>query len=126
MTPELPQNPYFSPPRESTFGEEEVCSHVRSEFYNMRSCFLDRLACSQVFDRDRFEALLLWFDTLRRCCAVGGLPMAASDFDQFDTIADYLEQEATYSRNQRAECAAAHARWLGIMHQFHVLPEAER
>lgn len=124
MTTEPTQNPYFRPPRESTLGEEEVCSHVRAEFYDIRQSFLDRLACAQVFDRDRFEALLLWLDTLQRCCAVGGLPMAASDFDHFDSIAGFLEQEATYSRNQQAECAAAHARWLGIMRQFRVLPEA--
>jgi hypothetical protein len=126
MTTEPPQNPYFRPPPESKLGDEEVCSHVRAEFYDIRSRFLNRLACAQVFDRERFEALLLWLDTLRRCCAVAGSPMAASDLDQFDTIAGYLEQEATYSRNQRAECAEAHARWLGIMDQFRVLPEAGR
>jgi hypothetical protein len=80
------------------------------------------LACANVFDRERFEALLLWLDTLQRSCAAADLPLADSDFDQFSEIAGHLEQEATYSRDQRAECAAAHARWLGVMRQFHLLP----
>jgi len=126
MTSEPPQNPFFRPPRESTLGDDEVRSHVRAEFYDIRSRFLDRLACARVFDRERFEALLLWLDTLRRCYAAADLPMAASDFDQFSDIAGYLEQEATYSRDQRAECAAAHAQWLGIMRQFRLLPEEGR
>jgi hypothetical protein len=49
--------------------------------------------------------------------------MAESDFDRFSDIAGYLEQEATYSRDQRAECAAALARWLDVMRQFRLLPE---
>ena len=90
----------------------------------MRSRFLDRLACAQVFDRELFEALLLWLDTLSRCYAAADLPMASSEFVHFDKIAGYLEQEATYSRTQRAECVAAHAQWLSVMHRFHLLPEA--
>lgn len=123
MNPEPPQNPFFRPPRESALGDEEVRGHVRAEFYDIRSRFLDRLACARVFDRERFEALLLWLDTLRRCCAAAGLPMAASDFDQFRAIADCLEQEAIYSPDQRAECAAAHAHWLDIIRQFNLSPE---
>lgn len=122
MTTE-PQNSFFRPPPESTLGEDDVRSHVRAEFYDIRSRFLDRLACANVFDRERFEALLLWLDTLRRSCAAAGLPMAVSDFAQFSDIASYLEQEAAYSRDQRAECAAAHRQWLDMMRQFHLLPE---
>ncbi|OYW74461.1 MAG: hypothetical protein B7Z37_17690 [Verrucomicrobia bacterium 12-59-8] len=123
MISESPPNPFFRPPRESTLGDDEVRSHVRAEFHDIRSRFLDRLACACVFDRERFEALLLWLDTLRRCYVAANLPMAASDFDKFSEIADYLEQEAAYSRDQRAECAAALSQWLGIMRQFHLLPE---
>lgn len=123
MTSTLQQNPFFMPPDESKLGDDEVRSHVRSEFFDIRSQFLDRLACAQVFDRERFQALLLWLDALRRCYAAAGLPMAASDFVQFDTIAGYLEQEAAYSRDQRAECAAAYAQWLKVMSQFNLLPD---
>src|ERR1700744_42277 len=107
-----PGNPFFKPPRESTLGDDEVRSHVRAEFYDIRSRFLDRLACARVFDRERFEALLFWLDTLRRCHAAADLPMAAADFDQFKDIASCLEQEAAYYRDQRAEWAAGHMQWL--------------
>jgi hypothetical protein len=120
-----PQNPFFRPPRESTLGDDEVRSYVRAEFYDIRSRFLDQLACARVFDRERFEALMLWLDTLRRCYVAANLPMAASDFDQLNDISSYLEQEAAYSRDQRAECAAAHTQWLGIMRQFRLLPEEQ-
>ncbi len=123
MTSEPPQNRFFRAPRESELADDEVRSYVRSQLFDVRSRFLDRLACAQVFDRELFEALLLWLDTLRRCYAAAELPMAASDFDQFNRIADYLEQEATHSRDQRAECLAAHTQWLGVMRQFHLLPE---
>ena len=123
MTSEPSENSFFRPPRESTLAGDEVRSHIRAEFFEVRSRFLDRLACARVFDRERFEALLLWLDTLRRSYAAADLPMPVSDCDQFSSIASYLEQEATYSRDQRAERAAAHAQWLGIMHQFHLLPE---
>lgn len=123
MTSEPPQNRFFRAPRESELADDEVRSHVRTEFFDVRSRFLDRLACAQVFDRELFEALLLWLDALRRCSTAADLPMVASDFDQFSTIAGYLEQEATYSRDQRAECVAAHTQWLGVMHKFHLLSE---
>lgn len=117
------QNYFFRPPGESALGDDEVRSRVRAEFFDIRTRFLARLVCSQVFDGERFEALLLWLDTLRRCYSAADLPMQASDFSQFSAIADALEQGATYSRDQRAECAAAHATWLGVMRQFHLLPE---
>jgi hypothetical protein len=121
VTPEPSQNRFFHPPRESDLADDEVRSRVRSELFDVRSRFLDRLACAQVFDRELFEALLLSLETLRRCYVAADLPMAASDFDQFSTIAGYLEQEATYSRDHRAECVAAQTRWLGIMRQFDLL-----
>lgn len=126
MTSYPPANPFFRPPRESTLRDDEVRSRVRAEFHDIRSQFLDRLACACVFDRERFDALLLWLDTLRRCYAAANLPMAASDFNQFSNIAGCLEQEATYSSDQREECATAHAQWLGIMRQYHLLPEEGR
>ncbi len=122
MTSEPPQNRFFHAPRESELADDEVRSRVRSDFFDVRSRFLDRLACAQVFDRELFEALLLSLDTLRRCYAAAELPMAASDFDQFNCIAGYLEQEATHSRDQRVECVAAHAQWVGVMRQYHLLP----
>lgn len=126
MTSESSPNMFFRPPRESTLVDDEVRGHVRAEFFDIRSQFLDRLACACVFDRERFEALLLWLDTLRRCYAAADLPMAATDFEKFSDIAGYLEQEAAHSRDQRAECAAAHAQWLGIMRQYHLLPQGSR
>lgn len=123
MTQEPHQNQFFRPPDESVLGDDEVRSRVRAEFFDVRTSFVERLACAQVFDTERFEALLLWLDTLRRCYSAADLPMQASDFSQFSAIADALEQESTYSRDQRAECAAAHATWLGVMRQFHLLPE---
>lgn len=118
MPSEPSPNPFFKPPRESTLGDEAVRSYIRAQFYDVRSTFLDRLACANVFDRDRFEALLLWLDTLQRSCTASGSPMLPSDFDQFDSIANYLEQQATYSRDQKTECAATHAQWLSIMRQY--------
>ena len=103
--------------------DDEVRSYVRTEFYDVRSRFLDRLSCARFFDRERFDALLLWLDTLRGSCAAANLSMLASDFDQFRSIASYLEQEATHSRDQRPECAAAYSQWIGIMRQFHLLQE---
>jgi hypothetical protein len=123
MPSERQDNPFFKPPNEASLADDDVRSRVRAEFYEIRSRFLDRLACAQVFDRDRFEALLLSLEALRRSSAVAGIPLAESDFDQFRDIASYLEQEATYSRNQRQECAAAHAQWIGIMRQVSLLPE---
>ena len=123
MTTETPENPFFRPPRESTLADDEIRSQVRAEFHDIQTRFLDRLACACVFDRERFEALLLWLDTLRRCYAAADLPMLASDFDQFRSIATYLEQEATYSKDQREECIAAHTRWLGIMRDYGQLQE---
>lgn len=106
-----------------TMGDEAVRSHVRAEFYEIRSLFLDRRACARVFDRERLEAFLLRLGTLQRCNATDDLPMAASDFDQFFDIPSHLEQEATYSHDQRAECAATPARWISIVRQFHLQPE---
>jgi hypothetical protein len=123
MTSETPENPFFRPPRESTLADDEVRSQVRAEFYDIQSRFVDRLACACVFDRERFEALLLWLDTLRRCYAAADLPMLKSDFDQFSKIATYLELEATHSKEQREECIAAHTRWLSIMRDYQQLPE---
>ena len=116
------ENPFFRPPRESTLADDEVRSQVRAEFYDIQNRFLDRLACARIFDRERFEALLLSLDTLRRCCAAADLPMLTSDFDQFSSITTYLEQEATYSKDQREECVAAHTRWLNIMRDYQQLP----
>ncbi|MGA2871113.1 MAG: hypothetical protein ABSF34_18380 [Verrucomicrobiota bacterium] len=123
MTSDPSHNQFFRPPRESTLADDEVRSYVRAEFFDVRSRFLDRLACAQVFDRERFDAVLLWLDTLRRCYAAANLPMPVTDLDQFSVIASYLEQEATYSADQRAECAAAHSQWVAIMRQFRLLPE---
>ena len=120
MTSEAPQNRFFRPPPASEFADSEARSYVRAEFFFTRDRFLDRLAAGQVFDAELFEALLLWLDTLQACCAAAGVPMLASDFARFDTIASYLEQEATYSRDQRAECAAARERWLGVMQRLHL------
>jgi len=118
MNSESSPNPFFRPPRESTWGEDEVRGQIRAEFYDVRQHFLRRLACAQVFDSARFEALLLWLDALQRSCAAATVPMAASDFDEFTAIANHLEQEATYSRDQRAECAKAYERWLNVMRRF--------
>jgi len=115
------ENPFYRPPRESTFADDEVRSKVRADFYSVKASFLDRLACARVFDGDRFEALLLWLDTLRRCCAAANVPMLESDFDHLDSISSYLEQEATYSKDQRDECALAYKRWLGIIDDFEQL-----
>ena len=78
------------------------------------------LACAQVFDAELFEALLLWLDTLEACSTAAGVLILASDFAQFGRVAAYLEQEATYSRDQRVECIAARERWLGVMRRFHL------
>lgn len=121
MAPEPRSNPFFKPPNEASLADDDVRSRVRAEFYDIRHRFLDRLACAQVFDRERFEALVLSLDTLRRSCAVAGVAMAESDFDQLTDIVGYLEQEAIYSPDQRLECAAAHAQWLDIMRQFRLM-----
>jgi len=123
MSSQFPENRFFKPPRESTIRDEEVCSRIRAEFYDVRTRFLDRLACAKVFDRELFVALLLWLDTLRRSCAAADIPMTESDFDSFSAIAQYLEQEATYSRDQRVECNAAQSEWHDIMRQYGQLPE---
>lgn len=117
------QNPYFQPTFEFELSEPEARSRIRSQFFDVRSRFLDRLACAQVFDGDLFDALLLWLDLLQRAYNTAGLAMSRSDFSQFDSIANYLEQEATHSPDQQAECAAAHAQWLDVMRQYNLLPE---
>jgi hypothetical protein len=125
MTSNAPNNRFFAPPRATTLADDEVRSYVRSELFYVRSRFVDRLACAQVFDRELFDAVILWLDTLSCCYAAANLPMASSDFSQFDSITGYLEQAATYSRDQRAECATAHMQWIAIMRRFHLLPETK-
>ena len=115
MSSQFPENRFFKPPRESTIRDEEVCSRIRAEFYDVRTRFLDRLACAKVFDRELFVALLLWLDTLRRSCAAADIPMTESDFDSFSEIAQ--------SRDQRVECNAAQSEWHDIMRQYGQLPE---
>jgi hypothetical protein len=120
MNSDSSENRFYNPPSASSLGEDEVRSHVRAEFFDVRNRFLDRLSCAQVFDRELFDALLLWLETLGRCYVAADLPMNASDFDRFNSISSYLEQEATYSRDQKTECAAAHLKWIGIMQQLNL------
>ncbi len=125
MTKEPSNNRFFHAPRESDIAEDDTRGRVRAELFDLRTRFLDRLACAEVFDPELFEALLLSLDALRRCYSAADIPMPRSDFSQFDIIANHLELQATHSRGQRAECAAAHSRWLALMRQNHLLPETQ-
>ena len=125
MTTEPSNSRFFHAPRESDLAEDDTRSRVRAEFFDLRTRFLDRLACAEVFDSELFEALLLSLDALSRCCSAADMPMPRSDFSQFDIIANHLELQATHSRNQRAECATARSRWLALMRQHHLLPETQ-
>ena len=122
MTSETPENPFFRPPRESTLADDEVRSQVRAEFYDIQSRFLDRLACACVFDRECFEALLLWLDTLRRCYAAADLPMLKPTLISSAKLQPILSSKET-PKEQREECIAAHTRWLRIMRDYQQLPE---
>jgi hypothetical protein len=117
------ENPFFRPPDESTLDSDEVRSRVRAEFYESSEEFLTRLACARVFDSERFEAVLLWLDVLRQCYDAANLPMARSDFSKFSAIANYLETEAEYSRDQKEEFKKARQRWAAVMQQYQLSSE---
>lgn len=115
MASEVPLNRFYIPPPESELSEDRVRNLVKSEFVDACSGFLDRLACAKVFDPERFDAIMLWSKLLRRCYSLAGMSIPSYTFRHFPTIRQFLEQEATYSQDQKLECDRALVQWSGLM-----------
>ena len=100
-------NRFYSPPPESELSESRVRNLVKTEFVDACSGFLDRLACAHVFDVERYDAMKLWLELLKRCYVLADDEIPQYTFRHLPTIFQVLEQEATYSSDQKVECRNA-------------------
>jgi hypothetical protein len=113
-------NPYFKAHPDSALFDNEAFSTARAEFFENRDRFLDRLACAQYFDAERFEATLLWLESLKRFHEAHSEPMSPAYFERADSISNHLEIQSRYSTKQKQVCAAALGRWHEVLIAFRV------
>lgn len=113
-------NPYFKAHPDSALFDDEAFSAARAEFFENRDRFINRLACAQYFDTERFEAMLLGLESLKRFHEANSEPMRPTYFERADSIANHLEIQSRYSKTQKQECAAALSRWHEVLKAFGV------
>ncbi|ADE53334.1 hypothetical protein [Coraliomargarita akajimensis] len=111
-------NPYFKKTKENAFYDEEAFGYARSQFVDIKKTFLDRLACAQVFDRERFEAMILWLEELKEFHEKNYEPMEEYYLDGFHSIQNHLEIQSKYSTDQKEECTEALSVWSKIIDEY--------
>lgn len=104
-------NPYFRRQPNLNFFDEDAFSAARTGFFENRECFFTRLTCAEYFDAERFDAMLLWLETLKQFYDANEKSMSPIYFEDADDISHCLEVQATYSKTQREICAEALIRW---------------
>ena len=100
---------------ESGLFDDDAFGVARSEFFENRERFVERLLCAQYFDADRFEATISWLERLERFHAANAEPMCKSYFKDFETISNHLDIQSRYSTTQKEVCAAALSKWSKIV-----------
>ena len=113
-------NPYFRRQADSELFDEDAFGVARAEFFENRQRFVERLVCAQLFDAERFEAMLLWLESLQRFHAANAEPIPQTYFEDFDAISNHLEIQSRYSKTQKEECTAALAKWSQVLDVFGV------
>lgn len=108
-------NPYFKEPPDSVLLNDDAFGSARAEFFENRDRFVDRLACAQYFDLERFEAMILWLKTLKRFHDANALPMLSIYFQEAGSISALLETQSRYSKTQRDACSVALVEWRGVL-----------
>jgi hypothetical protein len=116
----MEENPYFKKTKNNDFFDDEAFGFAKGQLVDIRKRFLDRLACAQHFDMERFEALILWLKELKKFHDHRYEPMEDFYFDDFLSIKGYLEIQSKYSTNQKEECTEALTRWEQVITDYPV------